>query len=1159
MLHKVKSYIYLFLCVISAIVLTGCRDDTFDDFGYIGEGDANLRATVEFENLTPALDTRTAGDAVGPVSNLQMIIYKFENGQTSFYKRVVCNTLDDYELTTSNTFEPGDKETGSSQTGNGQFESTGETTDHADFTYPLLPYGRYKIYAVANVPTLTDDDCKTEEMLKSMSFKWIDSDIKANNAMFGYFTRGDSQSSKGFDAPIIVVNSRTLDIHAWIKRMVSKVTVAFDPSELKEAVTVYVKNVTIHDIPSTCYLGKENSPKEGGLIPNGEQIKYYDDGNATDYRKWKIMLQKGSGKKGSSHSNTDDALFFFENMQGDYEGQKQYLKVQIPEETGTSIDAEGDNQYGSDPTDPKENDFKDRVKYGSYIEVEAYYVSKNPEKMSSGNIKYRFMLGKNITYNYDAQRNYHYKLTLKLRGFANEADWHISYVEPTPSLYTPDQYYVSYLYGQESGFPVRVLTGDSENTSRYTLTAEIIENAWWPYDEKSLTGLPNAYIGSGNNINGFAWLRSSVESTTSTYYGKKYAGFLSLRQPEMENGKYKDIDFGHIDGETHEYGKPYNDKLEQYYNDNNVGLAAYNLATGKRNVGLYKSGVFSEGSTADGQYTVTRDADESVTLSIPMYTRPKNMALGTDFIGNNPFSAYQRRAVVRFRLLDQNGKVVKFKDLADNEKEVDYRDVPVFQVRRVENPKAIYRAYNNTDPFEVTLMHLENDSQTLPPSEFKPFTSDGPWRASILACTEDFVKLTAGGQTVTRKGQYITGSTGSYIKFTYQPTGTCGATSSRCAIILVEYHDYTCNHLIFVRQGYDDPNFTLAGTKWSCYQVYATGKDNNNNYTPETLSECNVVVTKSPLSVGSLLKRLQYNYSITEYGNPGWLEAVDSVRYAYVKGSAGNYSVGYGLRQWGGDPVRDKGNANGIGGYGWYAYGSDASQERYSEKYRWADTWTTVVYKPGNKMTVPTWQQFEKLRDQADFGFGIAYADGATTTATALTDACGYIDEYNSGTRNGKGVKVCVAYDSKDGKNVLFPLGHIGQARRARNIVGNLVSDPNLSKSNHGGPGSISYGGMSSVLKTYDNNIKNIYRPITYNHYRSEGAIYWVKHPRIGGGKFGAGKPFYASWDINYFTLRFTNYDEGSLGKLNDSGNFDATSANNGNISDALPIKLVYQ
>ncbi len=39
------------------------------------------------------------------------------------------------------------------------------------------------------------------------------------------------------------------------------------------------------------------------------------------------------------------------------------------------------------------------------------------------------MLGKNADDDYNAERNFHYKLTLRFRGHANDVDWHIEYDE----------------------------------------------------------------------------------------------------------------------------------------------------------------------------------------------------------------------------------------------------------------------------------------------------------------------------------------------------------------------------------------------------------------------------------------------------------------------------------------------------------------------------------------------------------------------------------------------------------------------------------------------------------------------------------------------------------------------------------------------------------
>jgi AGZA family xanthine/uracil permease-like MFS transporter len=69
--------------------------------------------------------------------------------------------------------------------------------------------------------------------------------------------------------------------------------------------------------------------------------------------------------------------------------------------------------------------------------VKAHYENKNEEIVSSGDITYRFMLGKDITIDYNAERNYHYKLTLFFKYDANDVDWRIEYKEE-PGIYVPN-------------------------------------------------------------------------------------------------------------------------------------------------------------------------------------------------------------------------------------------------------------------------------------------------------------------------------------------------------------------------------------------------------------------------------------------------------------------------------------------------------------------------------------------------------------------------------------------------------------------------------------------------------------------------------------------------------------------------------------------------
>lgn len=1080
----INRYIKILLLILP-FWLTACQDDTILPDPYIGEGIADISATVSFHPLDPALESRAAGNAVHNVTSLWIVLYRVDpQGTATFYKKILASGLPGYSINQNgNSAEPGDAATGPN------LGATGETTPHASFSLTDIPFGRYRVYAVANVPGLTDADCATMETLRGKSFTWQEN-VADNNAMFGYFTPATSQTSNGFEAPILYVNRKTVDLHAWIKRLVSKVTVAIDPTGLEESVRVYVKSISIRDIPRTCKLGYSNTPTDTlQLIKQGEEFKYYTAATAADdqHSKWGIIVSKGSGVKGAvNHTETDNALYFFENMQGDKKGMgSDYNKEQQLPDLGTPVN------YPSDGPD-----YKDRVICGTYIEVIGFYESKNPEKVSSGPIRYRFMLGKDVTYNYNAERNYHYKLTLKLRGFANEADWHISYKEYTPQLSGPKEYYISYLYGQDVHYPLRFSTGiDTEADARdYTVHADIIENNWVPCD--SLGNIaPNPTL-DVNDINGFSWNLAAYNSTKLTVSLKEpYFGFLSLTPNES------DI-IG--DGVNYREGVGLTWLKNYYISHPQISHQEFPLST----------------------YPSTYDpTDKSISFKVPMYTRNKEMVPQTDFTGNNPYNCYYRKAVVRYTLWNKEGKQVTFKN--EKGEDVQYFDSNIFQVPRVDNPKAIYRKHNSTASFVVELKILNGAGATT----YTPVISDGPWRASILSSTEDFIVLSRTGQAdVTTKGKYITGSTDEPIRFTYKPSTEINQNQTRCGIIKVEYNDYACVHLIFVRQGYHR-GVKLGNATWSCYNVYAArDAGNTSNQPTKTIpTSVRVELTRSPLSIGSYLKRCFYNkaiperFSETEQG--GWLKKLGDNSFKTVQvndPNATNPTVGEESSTWGG-----------FWGFGWY--NSDNTQTRFD--YPWTDTWNAINAEEKNVLfSVPTVEQFNSLKANCKFGYGVAYADGATVTADNFNESNGYIDPENKGVESSSGERVCVVYEETGGRNILFPLSKIGQGRRQGAQEGRLT-----------------YSGLTSVLSSD----ANMNRPNTYNIFRRPGAVYWIRKP-VTQVVNGVTRPDYASWDINYYTLVFNPYDYGSLGGW-DNDNKKPQTVSPETSSDALPIKLIYK
>lgn len=402
MKHKITIYTLLSMLLLGFV---SCNDDSFYDRSGVGEGQCLISGTVKFKSFRPALNknARTPGKAMEEIKSLWVLLYD-ETG----------HLLQKYSIRPGTTADEG---TYVMDDGRASFKLT-------------VPYGQYYIYAVANMadlPVTYAESIQSVEGLKNISLSWKEDNIAENDQMFGYFF---SDAEGGNDeVPLLTINRYRKTLQAQVRRVASKVTVAFDGSKLEEGVSIYVKSVTIKDIPDVCHLANPNTVSEeyGRLIETGESITY---GDGSAYTSWPAITKDmpyyyyiDNEKKGVSVSSIDykqngeeyytalahgegnEALFFFENMQGD----------------GLDKRYKDEDEDGIPDTKPD----KDGKPYGTYIEVCAHYNSDNPESLGSGDIKYRFMLGKNVTTNYDAERNHHYKLTLVFNRFANDPDWHI--------------------------------------------------------------------------------------------------------------------------------------------------------------------------------------------------------------------------------------------------------------------------------------------------------------------------------------------------------------------------------------------------------------------------------------------------------------------------------------------------------------------------------------------------------------------------------------------------------------------------------------------------------------------------------------------------------------------------------------------------------------
>lgn len=405
-----KHFVRYIIVLLMFFLVAGCHHEELIKETVIGEGLSRISVTLDFKPMSSTLTrTKADGGAINDISNLYVLLYDYDTKELQKKWKIAdgAYTVSDKDRT--------DKDAENNH-------SAEKTTKQAIFDLPEeIKFGEYYMYAVANIPDLFEkypDKIKTIEGLKSIQLEWDSENISSNGQMIGCFT--NTASSFKTTDPSVILNKEDVTLHAWLRRAASKVTVAFNGSGLKDGVSIYLKSVRIKNIPKSCYLGINNTiTNKEDLIETGDSAIYSKSMNydanypALVTNKQPFYPRKQNGdqwiKDPDSHSeNNPHSLFFYENMQGEGPDKKQQDK-----------DKDGilDNLY----------QYKEKP-YATYIEVDAHYVSTDPDRPNICNITYRFMLGQDILTDYDAKRNCHYKLTLHFNNYADDPDWRIDYV-----------------------------------------------------------------------------------------------------------------------------------------------------------------------------------------------------------------------------------------------------------------------------------------------------------------------------------------------------------------------------------------------------------------------------------------------------------------------------------------------------------------------------------------------------------------------------------------------------------------------------------------------------------------------------------------------------------------------------------------------------------
>lgn len=1094
-----SSILFRLAAVIAAVaLLSSCADDLLEagPGGVVDGSMRHLAVEISFdaEEEQPidsrATDTALPGNSIQNINDLRILIYD-ANGQLINDMTIMSGgSCQDNGIIKNVKYTSGsDNRLPDEKDKEFQDDASGKVT--FDIT---LPSANYYMYAVANAPDLTN--VADRHAMKNTPRRWQVGNIAANSEMFGIFSVGPNRGATD-EKPLSVTNTMT-SLHCWLRRLASKVTVAFDGTELYDNVQVYIDTISLFDIPQQCLLGNPNTAGRGnsaydaatrykantnGLIHKGPFQLIQDLSNLGG----KLLVPDsyihvcnvshpylGKGKDGNDpteidnrHTHVAQSLFFYENLQGTGNCKKQ--------------DADGDNVI--DKPNPKPDDtasgWKDGKPYGTYVQVHGHYrCTSHDSSVSSGPIRYRFMLGKDTDKDFNAERNTHYQLTLKLKGYGNDADWHIEY-EHKRGIVVASPQYISYLYNKKMMATVKV-TGTIPDGC--FLKAEIIneKGVWRPWSDGS-----DAFPAPGPDY------LTSVP--TNSEIDGPWVGFLSLRQTKVIKIENPTL----VGAPSYKYDAGGTVKLlKNYYN----GDHTYNQSKiGER---IYKitpntDGYESNETGQDGMYFVsaTQYSGSKVAervFSIPLYTRAKELVTWSGFTGNNPFEEFPRKQRIKFTVVKDDKETV----LEDFE--AVYLDV--IQVPRITNPKGVWRSKNKVDNFHVKLTTL--DPKPKGGQDFKVFNSMGKWSAEVIAASAPIITLSSthegsGSQNQTQSNvSRIEGESEHPIDFYINFNGSSG-----CAVVKVRYHNYTCEHDIFCRSGYEDPiDVAGNGQLWSSFNVDYFDGDK-------------AVPTKSPLQEGSLFRR----------GCRTAILPINNTRYGLGVNPASVAPGTFAVKK------SDKTT-------GELAWSNIKTTTTDSRLFDWtiSNTDGEHIASAGDFYTL-TASSANDVNFQINKGYGVLYGDGAYETQLSTAEAYGY-DDVNGGpsSKGMRGVFVC-NYNSYN--QVFFPIGASGYGHRKPEGNGSTNKDH---------AGTMRYAGRSGVVNAA-NDPKNWYgmmeyRPLFYDLAIRPGAIYWTKRyrenmPGIPGHSDWPDNRYASAFDFNYFTMGFEGYTNDAIGVISGDKN----------------------
>lgn len=379
MINRNNIYRWLFVLALMPITLTACLED--EVYGECPSKAEQIQLTLTLPEQTRiATNTRATSERVdySIVNNLNLVLVEGTSIKKIYYFNENSITPNEGNIIMTRNTLPMEPEKGDNKR---SITIKGEEGEFNKVT---------EIYAIANYNRAIT--VKTVNDLKNLQQ-----------------SAADGQPGKANDCMMFGSTKQLYNGKISLERTLAMFSVKMDGSGLSDGVRITPKRISLHNVPTSCFIGKENKIKSDNVssVAIGQVV------DLTSVDGWGALTKEKGTVGGHELEEGTIPMFMFENLQGinqSIKSDQQVTKHPKDHEYTTPIALQA---------------FLDNGQKYTYLLVEADYYYQDPRQSNKeikGSIAYRFLLGDNEYNDFNVRRNNYYQITLNLIGYggANE-------------------------------------------------------------------------------------------------------------------------------------------------------------------------------------------------------------------------------------------------------------------------------------------------------------------------------------------------------------------------------------------------------------------------------------------------------------------------------------------------------------------------------------------------------------------------------------------------------------------------------------------------------------------------------------------------------------------------------------------------------------------